>query len=172
MILGMSVATFTLVHVIISLVGIAAGFIVMGGMLSAKRLPGWTALFLLFTILTSVTGFFFPITKIGPPHIFGVISLVLLAVALYALYGRHLHRSWRAIYVVTALISQYLNVVVLVVQAYQKIPALNAIAPNGNEPAVGITQGIVLVGFLFAGWRALKRFHPPVDIPIATARAA
>ncbi len=80
-------------------------------------------------------------------------------------------RSWRAAYVVTALVSQYLNVVVLVVQAYQKIPALNAIAPNGNEPAVAITQGIVLMGFLFVGWRAFKQFRPPADIAMATARA-
>ncbi len=171
MILGMSVATFTLVHVIISLIAIATGFIVMAGMLSAKRLPEWTAVFLLFTLLTSVTGFFFPLTKIGPPHIFGVISLVLLVFTLYALYGRHLMRSWRAVYVVTALIAQYLNVVVLVVQAYQKIPTLNAIAPVGNEPVVGITQGIVLISFLYVGWRALKKFHPPADISMAAAGA-
>jgi hypothetical protein len=171
MILGMSVATFTLVHVVISLVGIATGFIVMAGMLSAKRMPGWTATFLLFTILTSVTGFFFPIVKIGPPHIFGAVSLVLLAFTVFALYGRHLQGSWRPVYVATVLIAQYLNVVVLVVQAYQKIPALNAIAPNGNEPAVGITQGLVLIGFIAAGWRAVKRFHPPADVPLATAGA-
>ena len=171
MILGMSVATFTLVHVIISLIAIAAGFVVMGGLVSSKRLPGTTAVFLFFTILTSVTGFFFPITKIGPPHIFGVVSLVLLVFTVYGLYGRHLMGAWRPVYIVTALIAQYLNVVVLIVQSYQKVPALHVYAPNGNEPPFAITQGLALVLFVVVGWLALKKFHPPVRLSIATAGA-
>ncbi len=128
-------------------------------------------MFLLFTILTSVTGFFFPIVKIGPPHIFGVVSLVLLVFTVYGLYGRHLLGAWRGTYIVTALIAQYLNVVVLIVQAYQKVPALHVYAPNGNEPPFAITQGLALVLFVVVGWLALKRFRPPATLTIATSGA-
>jgi hypothetical protein len=114
-------------------------------------------LFLVFTILTSVTGFLFPPKPIGPPFIFGVVSLVVLAVALYALYGRKLSGGWRRVYLVTALFAQWLNMVVLVVQSYQKIPALHALAPIGNEPALLATQGVVAVLILYFAWKVLRR---------------
>src|SRR5438552_13960372 len=120
MILGMSTSTFTLVHVVLSLVGIFAGLVVVFGMLGSKRLDGWTALFLATTVLTSVTGFFFPFDKILPSHIVGIISLVVLAIAILALYALHLAGAWRWIYVVSAVMALYLNVFVGVVQAFQK----------------------------------------------------
>src|ERR1700704_4392733 len=133
MILGMSLAMFTLAHVIISLIGIIAGLVVMFGMLGSNRQPGLTAIFLLFTILTSATGFLFPFTQLLPSHILGILSLVLLAIACVALYGMKLSGAWRWIYVVTAMASLYLNVFVLVIQSFLKIPALTALAP-GNPP--------------------------------------
>lgn len=154
---GLSVAAFTQLHVVISLIGIAAGLIFFGALLRGRWLATWNTLFLVFTILTSVTGFFFPPKPIGPPFIFGVVSLVLLAVALFALYGRHGVGKWRILYLATALFAQWLNMVVLVVQSYQKIPALNALAPTGAEPAVLVTQGVLLVAIAFTGWRILRR---------------
>jgi hypothetical protein len=139
MILGMSLATFTLVHVIISLIGIVAGLIVMFGMLSSDRKPGLTAIFLLFTILTSATGFLFPFTELLPSHMISILSLVLLAIACIALYVMKLAGPWRAIYVVTALLSLYFNVFVLVIQSFLKIPALTAVAPFHARP--GMTGG-------------------------------
>jgi hypothetical protein len=122
MILGMSVATFTLVHVALSLVGILTGLVVLFGMFSSKKLPTSTALFLATTVLTSATGFFFPRDHILPAYIVGVISLAVLAVAIFALYERQLAGSWRWIYVAGAVIALYLNVFVGVVQAFQKLP--------------------------------------------------
>lgn len=168
MLLGMSLATFTLVHVIISLIGIATGLIVMWGMWSSSRMPGMTALFLVTTLLTSVTGFMFPFKAFGPPHAVGVISLVVLVLTLLGLYKYRLAGRWRAIYVSTAVVALYLNVFVLVVQLFQKIPALNQFAPNGNEPPFAVTQGLVLVLFALAGWQAVKRFHPAGEISVAT----
>src|SRR6478672_7896769 len=123
MMLGMSLAAFTLLHVIISLVGIVSGFIVVFGMLSAKRLDAWTGLFVLTTVLTSVTGFGFPFTHLLPSHKVGIISLVVLAIAILARYSFHMAGKWRWIYVVTAMIALYLNVFVLVVQSFEKVPA-------------------------------------------------
>ena len=160
MILGMSVATFTLVHVIISLIGIATGLIVLFGMWVSSRMPAMTAVFLITTILTSVTGFFFHSKAFGPPHIVGVISLVVLAFTLLGLYVFKLAGAWRWIYVSTAVVALYLNVFVAVVQSFQKIPFLNQFAPQGNEPPFAVAQGIVLVLFILAGWRAVKKFHP------------
>ncbi|MDB5617168.1 hypothetical protein [Tardiphaga sp.] len=162
MIFGMSLATFTLLHVVISLVGIVAGLIAMAGMLVSKPLPGWTALFLATTILTSVTGFFFPVEKLLPSHVIGILSLVLLAIACVALYGRKLAGSWRWIYVVTAMASLYFNVFVLVIQSFLKVPALHALAPSvpPSEPPFAIVQGIVLVFFIVVGVLALRKFHP------------
>src|SRR5271154_3745642 len=122
MILGMSLSTFTLVHVIISLVGIGSGFIVLYGLLTGKRLDGWTALFLATTVATSVTGFFFPFDHLLPSHKVGIISLVVLAIAIVARYALHLAGAWRRIYVITAIIALYLNVFVLVVQSFEKVP--------------------------------------------------
>jgi K+-transporting ATPase A subunit len=162
MILGMSTSTFTLVHVIISLVGIGAGLVVVYGMLRSERRDGWTALFLATTILTSVTGYFFPRDQVLPSHIVGAISLVILAIALIALYGYRLRDAWRAAYVATAMLALYLNVFVLVVQAFLKIPALHALAPAGSEPAFVATQVAVLVAFVVLGIFALRSFHPGV----------
>jgi hypothetical protein len=160
MILGMSLATFTLVHVILSLVGIAAGLVVLGGMLRSNRCDGWTAVFLVTTILTSVTGFLFPFTRFGPAHAFGVISLVVLAVALIALYGQRLRGAWRWLYVVSALVALYLNVFVGVVQAFQKLPFFRSLAPTQSEPPFFIAQLVVLAIFVVLGIRAVRSFRP------------
>ena len=165
MILGMSQATFVLVHVVISLIGIVAGLIVMFGMLGSKRQPGLTAIFLLTTILTSATGFLIPplvSEKLLPSHIIGALSLVLLAVACFALYGQKLSGRWRLIYVLTALISLYLNVFVLVIQSFLKIPALHALAPSvpPSERPFAIVQGIVLVFFVIVIIGAIRRYRP------------
>src|SRR5215469_10079474 len=133
MVLGLSLHAFVLVHVVISLIGIVAGLVVMFGLLGAKAMPGLTAIFLLFTILTSATGFLFPFSGLLPSHVLAIISLVLLAIACVALYGLRLSGPWRWIYVVTALLSLYLNVFVLVTQGFLKIPALTELAP-GNPP--------------------------------------
>jgi hypothetical protein len=166
MILGLSLSTFVLVHVIISLVGIAAGFIVMFGMLGSNRVPGWTALFLATTILTSATGFLIPplpFEKLLPSHMIGVLSLILLAIACYALYGQKLSGSWRWIFVVTALLAQYFNVFVLVIQSFLKIGPLHTLAPSipPSEPPFAIAQGIVLVFFIIVIVGAIRRFRPP-----------
>jgi hypothetical protein len=163
MILGMSIATFTLVHVVLSLVGIFAGLVVVFGMLGSKKLDGWTALFLATTVLTSVTGFFFPFDKILPSHIVGLISLVVLAIAILALYALHLAGPWRWIYVVSAMLALYLNVFVGVVQAFQKLPLLASLAPTQSEPPFLIAQAIVLVIFVGLGIAAVRSFHPPTD---------
>jgi hypothetical protein len=165
MILGMSLSMFVTVHVIISLIGIVAGIIVMFGMLGSNRMPGLTAIFLLFTILTSATGFLIPplvSDKLLPSHIIGALSLVLLAVACFALYGQKLSGRWRLIYVLTALISLYLNVFVLVIQSFLKVPALHALAPSvpPSEPPFAIVQGIVLVFFVIVIIGAIRRYRP------------
>ena len=136
MILGMSVGAFTLLHVIISLVAIGSGLIVVGGMFASNRLHRTTALFLFTTVLTSVTGFLFPIHGFTPALGVGILSCVILAVALFALYREHLVGAWRWIYVITAIVSLYFNVFVLVVQSFMKVSALNALAPTQSEPAV------------------------------------
>jgi hypothetical protein len=160
MILGMSTASFTLLHVIISLIGIASGAVVMWGLWNSKSLGRWTALYLLTTVLTSATGFLFHSASIGPPHIVGVISLAVLAVTIAALYFYRLAGSWRWIYVAGAVLAQYLNVFVGVVQAFQKLPFLHPLAPTGSEPPFAIAQLLVLVLFIAFGIAAVKRFHP------------
>ena len=162
MILGMSLATFTAVHVVISLVGIAAGLIVVAGMLSASRLPGWTALFLIATVLTSVTGFFFPAARVLPSHIFGVVSLVVLAVTIPALYVKRLAGSWRWIYVAGAVFALYLNSFIGVVQAFLKIPALNRLAPTQSESPFLVAQLALAALFVVLGIQAARRFRPAV----------
>jgi hypothetical protein len=157
MILGMT--TFTFVHVAISLIGILTGVIVVFGMLGAKRLDGLTALFLVSTVLTSGTGFLFPFHKITPGHILGVLSLIALAIAIYARYSRHLEGGWRSAYVISAVISLYFNVFVLIAQAFQKNPALHALAPNGSEPPFLIAQAVCLVIFIVLGILAVKKFR-------------
>jgi hypothetical protein len=156
----MTLEIYTLVHVAISLVGIAAGFAVLFGLLARKRLDGWTKLFLITTVATSVTGFFFPFHGFTPAIGVGIISSLVLAVAIFARYGRHLAGSWRWIYVVTATIALYLNVFVGIVQAFQNVPALKAIAPTQTEPPFAITQLVVLGLFILIGLVAAIRFRP------------
>ena len=160
MIFGLPAPTYTLIHVIISLAGIVSGLVVVAGLLTARPLNGWTALFLVTTIATSVTGFGFPIHKFGPPHVVGVLSLIVLAIAVIARYGFHLAGAWRATYVVTAIIALYFNVFVGVVQAFEKIACLKALAPTQKEPPFALAQGAVLVIFIVLGILATKRFRP------------
>lgn len=163
MILGMD--TFTFVHVALSLIGIATGIIVLFGFIADAEMPGLTAVFFLTTVMTSVTGFGFPFTQLLPSHIVGIISLMVLAVALYALYGARLSGAWRWIYVVAASFALYLNVFVLIVQLFQKVPSLNAVAPTQSEtPFVG-AQGLTLLVFLGLGFLAVRRFRASTLTP-------
>jgi hypothetical protein len=166
MVLGLGLSTFTLLHVFISLIGIASGFLVMTGLLGSNRMGGMTALFLTTTILTSATGFLFPFTELLPSHVIGIVSLVLLAIAVFALYGRRLSGIWRGVYVVTAMLSLYLNVFVLVIQSFLKVPALHALAPSvpPAEPPFLVVQGLVLLFFIIVIVGAARRFHPPAVI--------
>jgi hypothetical protein len=160
MILGMSTSTFTLLHVIISLVAIFSGGVVLFGWLRQQAHDGWTALFLVTTVLTSVTGFFFHSTSFGPPHIVGVLSLLILAVAIPALYVFHLAGFWRWVYIVGASAALYLNVFVGVVQAFQKLSFLKPLAPTQSEPPFLIAQVAVMLIFVALGFLAVRRFHP------------
>ena len=162
MMLGLSLANFTILHVIISLIAVAAGLVVMFGMLGSERMPALTGIFLLFTILTSVTGFMFPFAELLPSHVLGIVSLVLLAIACVALYAKKLAGIWRPVYVVTALVSLYINVFVLVIQSFLKIPVLHALAP-GNPPSAtifAVVQGLVLVFFAVVIFGVWRRFRP------------
>ncbi len=160
MILEMSTETYTLIHVVISLGGIASGFVVLWGMLGSRRLDGWNALFLVTTVATSMSGFGFPFDHLLPSHRVGILSLAVLALAIVARYPLHLMGPWRWIYVVTAMIAQYFNVFVLVVQSFEKVPVLRAIAPTQSEPPFAIAQGIVLVLFILAIILAVRKFRP------------
>src|SRR5262249_7736973 len=148
---GMSLHTYTLIHVAISLVGIVSSLFVLFGMLGGKRLDGLTSLFLFTTGLTSVTGFGFPFKHLEPPHIVGIISLVVLLLAILARYTFHLAGKWRAIYVITAVMALYFNFFVLVVQGFLKVDALKALAPTQKEPPFAIAQVIVLILFIVLG---------------------
>jgi hypothetical protein len=159
-ILGMSTETYTLIHVLISLVGIASGLIVVYGFLTGKGFHGMTALFLSTTVLTSVTGFGFPFDHLSPAHKLGIISLVVLAIAISARYLYRLKGSWRWIYVVTSIIALYLNVFVAVVQAFEKVPALKAMAPTQSEPPFLVAQVAVLLIFIAITIFANKNFRP------------
>lgn len=171
MILGMT--TFTFVHVLISLVGILSGLVVLFGLIAGKSLDRWTALFLITTVATSVTGFLFPFHKLLPSHVVGAISLVVLAIAIYARYSRHLAGGWRRTYVISSVIALYLNVFVLIVQLFEKVPALNAMAPTQSEPPFKITQIVVLAIFVVLGMFAAKGFRErTVLVRDRTARAA
>lgn len=162
MMLGLSLPVFTTLHVVISLIAIAAGLIVMFGMLGSNRMPSLTGLFLLFTILTSVTGLMFPFEKLLPSHILSIISLVLLVIACITLYATKLAGVSRWIYAVTALAALYINVFVLLIQAFLKIPALTAVAPGNppSGPVFGVVQGIALVFFVIVIIGAVRRFKP------------
>ncbi len=149
----------TLVHVALSLVGIASGFVVAFGLLAAKRLEGWTSVFLATTVLTSITGYFFPVHQLLPSHIVGLVSLIVLAVAMFALYGRRLAGPWRRTYAISAMIALYLIFFVLVVQLFRKAPALKALAPTQTEPPFQVTQLVVLVLFVVLTVLAAIRFR-------------
>lgn len=161
MIFGMTI--FTFMHVVLSLVGIGSGFIVVFGMFSAKRLNGWTALFLATTVLTSVTGFFFHSASYGPAHVVGVISLVVLAVAILALYAYRLAGFWCWLYVAGGVLALYLNVFVGVVQAFQKLPFLKPLAPTQSEPPFLVTQLAVMAIFILLGIVAARSFYPEIN---------
>jgi hypothetical protein len=165
MILGMSTAAFTQLHVLLSLIGIVSGIVVALAMLRSSRMPVLTAIFLLTTVATSVTGFMFHFASFGPPEIVGVISLVDLAAAIMALYSYKLTGSWRWIYVATALFALYLNVFVGVVQTFQKVAFFHALAPTQTEPPFAVAQGIVLIAFIVLGIGAVKKFRPMSGSP-------
>ena len=162
MMLGLSLHAFTILHVVISLVGIVSGLVVLFGLFKSQSMPGMTAFFLITTILTNATGFMFPFEKLLPSHIIAILSLVLLAIACYALYSMKLAGAWRPIYLITAIVSLYLNVFVLVIQSFLKIPPLHEIAP-GNPPAgpaFAVVQGVVLVFFIVMIIQVWRRFKP------------
>ena len=175
MILGMSLAAFTQLHVIISLIAIVSGLLAAVGMLSARRMPGTTALFLIMTVLTSVTGFMFAtpaeaprvIGSLDPAKVIGLLSLILLGLALAALYSYRLAGAWRGTYVVCAIIALYLNCFVLVVQSFQKISFLHALAPTQKEPPFAVAQGVLLVLFIGLGVAAFRKFRPATQAPAA-----
>jgi hypothetical protein len=169
MVLGLSLPAFTTLHVLISLVGIVSGIVVVFAMLRSRDLMFWTALFLATTVLTSVTGFMFPFERVLPSHIFGGISIVVLVVALFALYSRRLAGAWRWIYVSCALLSLYLNMFVGVVQSFQKVAFLQPLAPTQSELPFVIAQLGLIAAFLVLGYFAVLKFYP---LAIAATRDA
>lgn len=157
---GLSVSTFTEFHVVLSLIGIVAGLFVVFGLLRRRSFELWTAIFLATTVATSITGFGFPFEKLGPPHIVGIVSLIALAIAIVARYAKQLAGRWRAVYAIAAVVSLYLNVFVGVVQAFQKVDALHALAPTQTEAPFAIAQGAVFLLFAALGFFATTRFKP------------
>jgi K+-transporting ATPase A subunit len=158
--MGFDPSVLTPVHVAISLAAIGAGFVVLYGLVTARRMSGWTAFFLATTAATSLSGFLFPFERFLPSHAFGILSMLILPATLFARYGCRLAGRWRAGYVVTALVLLYLNVFVLVAQGFQKVPALKALAPTQSEPPFAVAQGLVLVCFGAATVLAVRRFRP------------
>jgi hypothetical protein len=163
MILGLSFSTFVTLHVVLSLVGIATGLVALGAMLAGQAAGRWAGVFLGSTAAAVITGFMFPIGAILPSHVVGAISTVTLAAAFYALYARRLAGGWRAVYVVAAAASLYLNCFVGVAQAFLKLETLQALAPTQSEPPFLVAQLALLATFLVAGGLALRRFHPAMD---------
>jgi len=151
--------TFTLIHVVLSLVGIIAGLVVVGGLIAGESFDGWTLAFFATTVLTSVTGFGFPLGTVLPSHIVGGVSLLVLAVAIAARYWKLLTGPWRRVFVSASVVALYLNVFVLLVQLFQKMPGLIAVAPKQSSPAFIATQLVVLVLFAFLGWAAVRGFQ-------------
>ena len=151
---------YTIIHTLISLIAIFTGLIVVFGMIGGKRTDGWTKLFLITAVLTTATGFFFPFHGVTPAIILGLITVPVLAITIYARYSRQLAGAWRWIYVVGAVMSLYFNLFVLVVQLFEKVPALHAIAPTQTESPFKFTQLVVLIVSILLGIVALIRFHP------------
>ena len=170
MILGMSLREFTLLHVLISLFGIMSGFIVLFGFLRNKRLDRWTTAFLASTALTSLTGFLFPFREVTPAIILGVISLLVLAIAILARYPLHL--SWPKTFVITACTALYFNVFVLVVQLFAKVGALKALAPTQKEPPFAIAQLVVLALFVVLTLQSSRRFRGGAGVPKSAGATA
>ena len=160
MVLGMPLATFTALHVALSLIGLLAGYIMLFGMIAGRPTGFTTPVFLATTIVTSATGCLFPVTQLLPSHIVGIISLVVLAVAVIALWLRRLEGPWRWVYVVTATTALYLNTFVAVVQAFLKLPVLQPLAPTQSEPPFAVVQGLVLVALIGLGYVAVRKFRP------------
>lgn len=154
-----SLPLFTLIHVVLSVLGIIAGLVVVGGLLAGTRLDGWSAFFLGTTVVTSVTGFGFPTKMVSPAQVVGVLSLLVLALCLAARYWKQLQGRWRATYVVSTVLALYLNVFVLVVQLFAKTPALAQLAPTQQEPPFAVTQGLVLLLFAWIGRTSLRTFR-------------
>ena len=165
MILGISPDAFLGFHVIVSLIGIASGLVVLYGLVNGQALGAWTAVFLATTILTSATGFPLPPFGFDPPRAVGILSLVLLALAVVAFYAFELAAAWRWVYVVTAMIALYLNVFVAVIQAFGKLSFLHSLAPTQSEPPFVIAQLVVLAAFVALGVLAVRRFHPAITKP-------
>jgi hypothetical protein len=159
MTLGLSLPAFTQLHVIISLIGIATGFMVIFGMIGGRRFPLLTAIFLITTVLTNITGFMFPYKGITPGIVIGVLSTLVLILGIYALYAEHLRGGWRGCYVVSSVLAQFFNFFVLIVQSFQKIPALKAMAPTQSELPFKIAQLSALVVFIILGVIAYKKFR-------------
>jgi hypothetical protein len=153
------ITTFTLIHIVLSLVGIVTGLVVAGGFVAGKRLDGWSGVFLVTTVLTNVTGFGFPFVTLLPSHIVGVLSLIVLAVVIVARYLKHLAGAWRGAYVVGAVIALYLNVFVLLAQLFLRLPALIVSAPTQKEPPFLLTQLVVLGLFIWLGRAAMRGGH-------------
>jgi hypothetical protein len=156
----MILSAFTLFHVVIGLIGILSGFVVVYGLLVSKRLDGWTKLFLWTTVATSVTGFMFPVHKFLPSHGLGILSLIVLAIAIVARYRHHLSGGWRRTYAISAVLALYFNVFVVIVQLFEKVPALHALAPTQSEPPFQAAQLTALVLFAFLGIRGAMKFRP------------
>jgi hypothetical protein len=158
--MGTGLVILTIVHVAISLIGIGSGFVMIYGFVTNKRFDQSTAIFLATTILTSLTGFLFPIVKFTPALAIGMLSLIALGVAVWSLYRKHLAGGWRAAFVVTAMISQYFNFAILIIQSFQKVPPLHNLAPTQSEPPFAVTQLTVLVLFIALTVAAIVRFRP------------
>jgi hypothetical protein len=174
MILGLGITTFTLLHVLVSLVslvGLVAGLVVVGALISGRHLGGWTTTFLVTTVLTNISGFGFPVPRFLPSHWVGVVSLLILPVAILALYGKRLAGRWRTIYVVGAVAALYLNAFVLVAQLFQHTPALRALAPTQRELPFAATQLFVLAMFVVLGRAALAGFTADAAPRLETAAA-
>ena len=165
MVLGMSLSAYTTLHVIISLIGIGSGFIVLFGLIGGRLLSPWNGVFLVTTILTSLTGFAFPNDKVTPGIILGVLSMIVLAIALVALYVFHLRGGWRRTYAITAMIALYFNVFVLIAQTFEHVPAFHALAPTGTETPFKAAQTLLLILFAVLITTAAKKFRtPPVSV--------
>jgi hypothetical protein len=162
----MGLSYFTLIHVLISLVGITSGFGMLSGMLAGTLYPRWNTLFLATTTATTVTGFFFPFRGFTPAFATGIVSMLVLLAAIYALYGKQLSGPWRKVYAINAIVALYLNVFVLIVQLFQKMPVLRELAPTQSEPAFAITQGALLIAFVALGFATTSRFREVSSVKI------